>query len=304
VSTAKVGKGRVLVGELEPALAEAGVGRETLTEHPGAVFVRRRHEAGRHYFIANQGTNVMQGWFALATPAKSVVVMDPLTGRTGVGVARRSADGRQKPEWYLRLEPGHSLIVRTFADRAVAGPTWTFAAPGGSVLELKGPWQVEFVDGGPVLPKAYQAETLASWTRNGDPETVRFAGTALYATTFDAPAGNGPWLLNLGQVCHSARVFLNGQSLGTLMMNPYRLAIPSGTLQPMGNVLKIEVTNLSANRLRDLDRRQVPWRIFYDINFVNLSYQAFDAAKWPVFDSGLLGPVTLEAAEPAGSHAH
>jgi len=58
-------------------------------------------------------------------------------------------------------------------------------------------------------------------------------------------------------------------------------------------VLEIEVTNLSANRIRDLDRRGVPWKIFRDINFVNIDYRSFDASSWPVRESGLAGPVTL-----------
>jgi hypothetical protein len=53
------------------------------------------------------------------------------------------------------------------------------------------------------------------------------------------------------------------------------------------------VTNLSANRIRDLDRRGVTWKVFHDINFVNIDYQPFDASGWPVRDSGLLSPVTL-----------
>ena len=28
---------------------------------------------------------------------------------------------------------------------------------------------------------------------------------------------------------------------------------------------------------------------------VNIAYKPFDASNWPVFDSGLLGPVTLQA---------
>ena len=51
------------------------------------------------------------------------------------------------------------------------------------------------------------------------------------------------------------------------------------------------VTNLGANRIRDLDVRGVPWRIFHDINFVDIRYKGFDARQWPVRDSGLLGPV-------------
>jgi hypothetical protein len=88
---------------------------------------------------------------------------------------------------------------------------------------------------------------------------------------------------------------VNGEDLGVRIMNPYRLLVPS--LRPGENVLEIEVTNLSANRIRDLDRRKVPWRIFHDINLVNLRYRAFDASEWPLFDSGLLGPVTLRKAQ-------
>ena len=59
------------------------------------------------------------------------------------------------------------------------------------------------------------------------------------------------------------------------------------------NVLEVEVTNLAANRIADLDRRHVNWKSFYEINFVNHGYQPFDASAWPLRDSGLLGPVTL-----------
>ena len=55
----------------------------------------------------------------------------------------------------------------------------------------------------------------------------------------------------------------------------------------------MEVTNVAANRIRDLDRRGVKWRNFYDINFVNINYKPFDASNWPLADSGLLGPVRL-----------
>ena len=56
------------------------------------------------------------------------------------------------------------------------------------------------------------------------------------------------------------------------------------------NKLEISVTNLSANRLRDLDKRGVEWEKFF---FVDILYKKFDASTWPVMDSGLLGPVTL-----------
>jgi hypothetical protein len=42
----------------------------------------------------------------------------------------------------------------------------------------------------------------------------------------------------------------------------------------------------------------VEWKIFRDINFVGIDYRPFDASKWPVRPSGLLGPVTLQALKP------
>jgi hypothetical protein len=65
----------------------------------------------------------------------------------------------------------------------------------------------------------------------------------------------------------------------------------------------VEVTNVAANRIRDLDRRQVAWRVFHDINLVNMDYKPFDASNWPVRAAGLLGPVTLVPAGAEGRAA-
>jgi hypothetical protein len=65
------------------------------------------------------------------------------------------------------------------------------------------------------------------------------------------------------------------------------------------NVLEVSVTNLSANRVRDLDRRGVPWKKFYNVNFPARLPEnrgpdgLFTAAGWDPVESGLLGPVTL-----------
>ena len=64
-------------------------------------------------------------------------------------------------------------------------------------------------------------------------------------------------------------------------------------MRPGRNTLALEVTNLAANRIRDLERRGVTWKKFHEINFVNVHYQPFDAGEWPLQPSGLLGPVRL-----------
>jgi hypothetical protein len=66
-----------------------------------------------------------------------------------------------------------------------------------------------------------------------------------------------------------------------------------GLLRPGRNTIALEVTNLAANRVRDLDRRKVDWKIMREINFVNINYKPFDASGWELTPSGLLGPVTL-----------
>jgi len=56
------------------------------------------------------------------------------------------------------------------------------------------------------------------------------------------------------------------------------------------NKLEIKVTNLAINRIIDLDKRGVDWKKFF---FVNINYKPFDASKWKLMDSGLMGPVRL-----------
>ena len=65
------------------------------------------------------------------------------------------------------------------------------------------------------------------------------------------------------------------------------------------NTLEVSVTNLSANRIRDLDVRGVDWKKFYNVNFPARLPEnrgpdgLFTAARWEPLESGLLGPVTL-----------
>ncbi len=65
------------VGALEDLLTTAGITSEGVCAHPGALMIRRRLDDGRYLFVANQGTTAMAGWFPVATPAKSVAIMDP-----------------------------------------------------------------------------------------------------------------------------------------------------------------------------------------------------------------------------------
>src|SRR5690554_3020342 len=149
--------------------------------------------------------------------------------------------------------------------------------------------------GGSTLPPGFTTDSLGSWTESSE-EAARFAGTARYEIRFPKPEGTAEWLLDLWTVAESARVRLNGQEIGTVWSLPFR--IPLGeALQDGENVLEVEVTNLAANRIADLDRRGVPWKKFYDANVVNINYRPFDASSWPPMPSGLLDPVRLVGVE-------
>jgi len=297
VKTANLGKrsGLLAVGPLEAVLKRSGIPREPMLDLPGLMCIRRGLPDGRYYFVANRGSAAIDTWVPLGTPAKSVGLLDPLSGQVGMVAARPAREGRM--EVPLRLLPGGSVILRTFTARKASAPRLPEPRPSSESVTLTGSWQVRFLSGGPVLPAPFVTEKLASWTGSGDTNAQSFAGTALYALRFDLPPGlqNGAgartFQLDLGQVCQSARVRLNDVDCGTVFTAPYRLTMEH--LKARDNLLEVEVTNTSANRIRDLDRRGVKWQNFYDINFVNLSYKPFNAADWPVADAGLLGPVTL-----------
>ena len=106
------------------------------------------------------------------------------------------------------------------------------------------------------------------------------------------PASAQDWQLSLGDVRESARVRINGREVATLWAVPY--CCPIGQyLRPGKNILEIEVTNLPANRIADMDRRGVKWRIFIDINIAALGYKKGTYAGWEPVPSGLLGPVRI-----------
>src|SRR5205823_5516739 len=160
------------------------VRRESMVDHAGVRFIRRRAEGGHQYFISHAGATTLDGWIPLAVTAAAVAIMDPMSERTGLAQLRTGTEGQA--EVYLQLEPS-------------------------------------------------------------------------------------AYLLDLGRVAESARVRLNGQELGILFARPFR--VETGPLRRTGNELEIEVTNLSANRIRDWDVRRVPWKVFEDINFVGIDYK-------------------------------
>jgi hypothetical protein len=120
-------------------------------------------------------------------------------------------------------------------------------------------------------------------------------GTGVYTTKFkmskkDDPKGK--WIIDLGDVRESARVYINGTFIGCAWSVPYILDT-RGTLKAGVNELRIEVTNLPANRIAELDRQGVQWRKMEEINVVDINYKKTLYSDWEPVPSGLGSTVIL-----------
>jgi hypothetical protein len=268
--------------------------RDRVTSEPmatsGLEFIRRRTTAGWVYFIANLTASDFDGWLPLGVAAQDVILTDPLTGRVGRPDLRTKSLAVR-----LQLASGQSVLLTANTRPLPPAAPWSAVSPLAPAVPLTGEWSLAFLSGGPTLPPAQTLSAPVDWTTLGDPAAQRFGGTARYQLTFTlppAPADTTDWLLDLGDVRESARIRLNGETVATSWSLPHRLRIGSH-LRPGVNVIEIDVTNLAANRIRDLDRRGIEWRIMHEINFVNIHYRPFDASSWSLTPSGLLGPVTL-----------
>jgi len=279
----------VIAEDIIEALALAGVRRETLTDE-GLRYIRRKTRDSHWYFIANHTGDAFAGWLDLAVPFASAVLHDPMTGASALLPTRSKEQDRHV---YIEIAPGESFIVQASTSRIDADPYVSIRSTG-PALTLKGKWDIEFIDGGPELPQAYSTDSLSCWTNAPDEKAKAFAGTARYSLKFHLSnlSDANDYLLDLGDVRESARVKINGDDAAALFALPMRARVGK-YLKNGANKIEIEVTNLAANRIRDLDVRKVNWKIMHDANIVTPAYKVFDASKWPLQPSGLLGSVRL-----------
>ncbi len=287
----KMGKGTVLLSEdVQQALAYKGIEREALAD-TGLKFIRRDVEGDKYYYLVNHTDHPIDDLIPLNVEASSVIILDPQNGQRGMAEATVE-DGKTLVR--VNIPPGEAWVLRTTDQEAEGLMPWPYLENAGEPMALSNTWQLQFTAGGPALPAAQPLDRLVSWTALPDTNAARFSGTATYTTTFNLPEPSADdYLLDLGDVRESARVWVNDQEVGILWSVPYRAKIGK-YLQEGDNTLKVEVVNLMANHIRDLDRQGVEWRKYHEINFVNLNYEPFDASGWEPQPSGLLGPVHIQ----------
>lgn len=282
--TCKIGKGKIiLANEVEPALTQNAINGEALI-NSGLQFIRRKSGETTYYYLVNHTAKDVDTEIPLNINGRTVI-LDPQNGRTGLA----SMAGNKVR---VQVKSGESLFLNV-SKTPVQNFPWNYLNKKGNPFVLNNPWTLHFTDGGPELPADQKLEKLISWTKLSDPKLAAFSGTGIYESDFYLSAKTArEYVLSLHQVDESARVWINGQLVGILWSVPFEARIGK-YLKPGNNTIKVEVVNLMANRIRDMDRKKIEWRKYHEINFVNINYKNFDASNWPLMSSGLIGPVSI-----------
>jgi hypothetical protein len=296
-------QGACIMTGIKPEDMEGCCNPEPMRNELGLKVIRRKNEAGYHYFIANLTPNDIDRVVSLATGFTDLMWVDPLTGN------KYSAEVQGGGRVRVNLRSGESMILQTFNEpQNLLLPqkynnVWKHEP---DYARIDNNWKLSFIEEAPKVNETFNIDSLRTWeTLDNDSAKVTM-GTGVYETTFDLPISpsgargatyhptpNTQCAIDLGDVRESARVYINDVYVGCAWCVPYVLTFDNSILKQKGNKLRIEVTNLPANRIADMDRRGVKWRKFDDINIVNIKYKYRKYDRWKPMPSGLNGPVKI-----------
>lgn len=248
--------------------------------------IRRKNLTGNHYFIANLTGKDVHEWIAPAVKYKDAVWFNPMNGDITPATIH---DGKI----LFDLRSGESRILRTYTmelglQQSVPDITDT------KIIDLTpNKWKLSFVDETPAVGKVHNLRGLSTWESLGDTESITM-GTGVYTTKvkLDNNDSRRSWEIDLGDVRESARVYINGEFIGCAWAAPFILDC-GNSLHKGTNEIRIEVTNLPANRIAALDRDKTRWRIMKEINVVDINYKKTRYDNWQPMPSGLNSTVKL-----------
>ena len=267
---------------------------EPMRNSLGLKVIRRRNEAGYHYFIANLTPNDIDSDVNLATGFSGLLWVDPLTGNKYAVEVQGGGKVR------IKLRSGESMILQTFNEpqpdlQFELMPRKKFYPSKENCININKGWKLSFIEEAPKVNDTFDIDTLRTWEGVNNSSAKITMGTGVYETSFDLPSGTTDCrcTIDLGDVRESARVYINDVYVGCAWCVPYVLNFDGKILKRIGNHIRIEVTNLPANRIADMDRRGVQWRKFDDINIVNINYKHRTYNRWKPMPSGLNSSVRI-----------
>lgn len=253
--------------------------------------IRRRTPLGKpFYFISNLTPDDISGHVPLAVSERHGIWYNPLNGETH----RAEFDNSGRLSIAMRSGESGILLLTDSDDMSLTTP------PSLSSFEplsfTTGKWKLSFTEEEPKVSDTFELETLTTWETLADERLHELMGTGIYETSFSTEKIDNPgkmMMIDLGDVRESARVYINNTYIGTAWCHPMTLCFNASILKPEGNTLRIEVTNLPANRIAAYDRRGVKWRKFNEINVVDINYKKTTYDQWKPVPSGLNSDIRL-----------
>lgn len=275
----------VIKGETPEAMARFAKAEPMKTEL-GLRAIRRKSLRGWHYFMANLTPRDVEADVALAVPFEGATWFNPMNGDIEPACVSNG-------KLHIALRSGESRILQTSAEPTQPVQCAATESQQPKELPISGPWALYFTEEAPRVAGTFTLLQPQTWETLSDSASVTM-GTGIYTTTFrlTRQQAKQEWMIDLGDVRESARVYLNGIFLGCAWAVPFVLDCRDA-LRKGKNELRIEVTNLPANRIRDLDRKGYKWRKFNEINVVDINYKRTTYEGWERVKSGLNSEVKL-----------
>ena len=279
-------KGDYLRGNHLESLLQQGGGVCEPIKGKGARAVRRATDEGKLYFVSQLSNQDMDDWVEMGVATQNVAFLNPVNGEKSKAAVRTVGD---RKEVYVQLRSGESLII--YDTNEELAPYRYLGAKGEGIKG--GDWNLTFSASNPAIEESFALVQPCDWTTLS-PQLKVNCGTGCYSGVFtisDVSAGD-EWILDLGDVRASATVKINGHEVATAWSVPFVLQVGQW-LRNGDNTIEISVTNLPANRMAQMDREGVEWRIFKDANIVSSKYKELSCGQWAVAPSGLLQDVVL-----------
>ena len=298
------GKGRVIWGKTPRAIllkdrVEPDFSFKEQTWQPEEFdYIHRTTQDTEIYFIANRTNRAETTDFTFRVSGKQPEIWDPVTGEIRQAINFRQANGSTTMPLELDRFGSCFIVFRNPVSMNGTNNSRQNFSTFNQLAELDGSWLVTFDPawGG---PGQVEFPKLENWTGRVEDGIKYYSGKATYRKKFDLDQNKlsqtkkgeqkDRLFLDLGSVKNVAEVRLNGNNIGILWCDPWRVDI-TDAVREKGNTLEIDVINLWANR------------VIGDLNLlkekrITKTHDAFrfDMLKsnTPLIDSGLLGPVRI-----------
>ena len=295
ISQLKAQGAKIIKGDNTAAMTQAAT-PELMRSQYGLKLIRRNNPFGHHYFIANLTDHDIKAQVPLATGEDAALWYNPMTGTYHAAKLNDNVLD-------IHLKSGESRIL--LCAQKESAP-WQHdkklhqvkAEPqvvnqGASIDLTANTWKLSFIEEAPKVEETFSLQGLKTWENLSD-KTKATMGTGVYETTFklSKEEAKKQWNIDLGDVRESVRVYINDRYIGCAWAVPYILHCQDA-LSKGKNTIRIEVTNLPANRIAELDRQGIKWRKMKEINIVDINYKKTTYDKWLPMPSGLNSSVRL-----------